>query len=133
MNWGKILVGGVVAGIALNVTEFVLHGVVMASTYEKYSVFTQEQASPFYFVLVAVCVAIAAAMLFAKSRDCWAAGAKGGAIFGFFLGLVAFFTFFYNPLVLEGYPYFLAWCQGGITLIAMTVVGAVLGLMIKKS
>jgi hypothetical protein len=134
MNWSKALIGGVVAGIALSITEFILHGQVMASTYTKYSeVFEQEQANPLYFVLVAVCVAIAAALLFAKTRSCWAHGAKGGATFGFFLGLVAYFTFFYNPLVYAGYPYYLAWCQGGITMIAMVVTGSVLGLMIKKS
>lgn len=132
MSWSKILMGGVAAGIAMSIVEFVLHGMVMGSTYMKYPVFTQEQASPFYFVFVAVCVAIAAAMLFGKSRACWGEGASGGATFGFFLGLVAFFTFFYNPLVYEGYPYYLSWCQGTITLIAVTVAGTVLGLVIKK-
>ena len=133
MSWSKILIGGVAAGIVMSIVEFVLHGVVMANTYAKYSdVFTQEQANPIYFVFVAVCVAIAAAILFGKSRACWGEGAKGGATFGFFLGLVAFFTFFYNPLVYEGYPYYLSWCQGTITLIAVTIAGTVLGLVIKK-
>ena len=134
MNWSKILMGGVAAGIVMSIVEFVLHGMVMASTYEKYSdVFSQEQASPVYFVFVAVCVALAAAILFGKSRACWGEGAKGGATFGFFLGLVAFFSYFYNPLVFDGYPYYLTWCQGSITLIAVTIAGTVLGLVIKKS
>ncbi len=122
------------AGIALNITEFVFHGLIMAGTYEKYpEAFSQEPANPLYFLLVALCIAFAAALLFSKSRACWGEGAKGGATFGFFLGLVAFFTFFYNPLVFDGYPYYLAWCQGRITLIAMVITGTVLGLVIKKS
>jgi len=134
MNWSKIAIGGLVAGIAMNVTEWVLHGVVMRSTYEKYpDVFRQEQSSPLYFVLAAVCVCLAAALLFSKSRSSWAAGVTGGATFGACLGLVAFFTFFYNPLVFDGYPYYLAWCQGTITLIAFVIAGAVLGLVIKKT
>jgi hypothetical protein len=134
MNWSKALIGGVAAGIAVSVVEFILHGQVMASTYTRYSdVFSQEQANPGYFVFVAVCTMIAAAILFAKTRDSWGAGPMGGATYGFFLGLVAFFSYFYNPLVIDGYPYYLAWCQGSITLIAIVVGGAVMGMMIKRS
>ena len=133
MNWSKIVIGGVVAGIALNLTEWLFHGMIMRSTYEKYpDVFDQEPSSPLYFLLAAVCVALAAAILFSKSRNSWAAGAKGGATFGACLGLVAFFTFFYNPLVFDGYPYYLAWCQGSITFIGMVIAGTMLGLVIKK-
>lgn len=134
MNWGKTLIGGGVAGIALTTTEFVLHGQVMANTYMSYpDVFEQEPANPLHFVLVAVCIATVLAIIFAKTRDSWADGAKGGATFGFFIGLVTFFAAFYRPLVFAGFPYYLAWCQGGINLIAMTIVGVVLGLMIKRS
>lgn len=133
MNWSKILVGGVAAGIVMSVVEFVMHGVIMRSTYEGYPDVFRADASPVYFVFVAVCVAIAAAILFARSRACWGEGAKGGATYGFFVGLLAFFTFFYNPLVFEGYPYYLAWCGGSITLIAIVISGSVLGLVIKKS
>lgn len=134
MNWSKTLIGGVVAGIALSVANFILHGKIMAGTYLKYSdVFEQEQANPVYFVVIAVFVAIAAAILFAKTRSCWADGVVGGATFGFFLGLVPFFGYFYNSLVYAGYPYYLGWCQGGIAVIGMVVTGSVLGLMIKKS
>jgi hypothetical protein len=86
-----------------------------------------------HFLLVAVCVSIAAAILFSKTRASWAEGVKGGVTFGGYLGLFIFFAHFYRPLVLDGYPYYLAWCQGSITLIAMVIVGTVLGLVIKKS
>ena len=57
----------------------------------------------------------------------------GGVTFGFFLGLVAYFTNFYNPLVIEGFPYYLSWCWGAINVISFLVLGAVLGLMMKKA
>lgn len=134
MNWNKVIIGGVVGGIALNLAEFVMHGIIMAGTYAKYpDVFTQEASSPFWFLLVSLCIALVAAILFAKTRACWAAGVKGGVTYGFLLGLFAYFSFFYDPLVLEGFPYYLAWCQGAITLIALVILGAVLGLVIKKS
>jgi len=134
MNWQKAIVAGVVAGIAMSIVEFVMHGVIMASTYAKYSeVFTQEQSSPLYFLLVAVCISIFAAILFGKTRQCWADSFQGGATYGFFLGLVMFFVRFYDPLVYDGYPYYLAWCQGGINLIVVVVAGAVMGTIYKRA
>lgn len=133
MNWSKILIGGIAAGVATTIAEWVLHGMVMRSTYERYPEVFRQEHSPLYFLLAAVGISFAAAILFSKTRACWATGAKGGATFGGFLGLFAFFTFFYNPLVFEGYPYYLAWCQGSITLIVLIIAGSVLGLVIKKS
>jgi len=37
-----------------------------------------------------------------------------------------------NPLVLEGFPYFLSWCWGAITMIDSVILGAVLGAMYKS-
>ena len=68
-----------------------------------------------------------AALLFARTRGSWAAGWKGGLTFGFFLGLVLFFQRFYDPLVIDGYPYYLSWCQGGINMINSLLAGAVPG------
>lgn len=133
MNWMRALIAGIVGGIVLTAANFVMHGMMLGSTYMKYPVFTQEEASPLYFLLIALCMAIAAAILFAKTRACWGEGLVGGAVFGFFLGLVLFFVPFYSPLVFEGFPYYLAWCQGGVNLIGLVILGAVLGLLYKKS
>ena len=133
MNWQKALLAGVVAGVVMSFAEFVLHGQIMANTYAKYPVFTQEQANPLHFLLVAVCISIFAAILFAKTRRCWADGFQGGATYGLFLGLVFFFVRFYDAMVYEGYPYYLAWCQGGINLIVVVIAGAVMGAVYKTS
>ena len=133
MNWTKAILAGVLAGIAMNVADFVMHGLILGSAYEKYEVFSQEQANPLLFLAVAVCIAVFAAILFAKTRSVWAEGAKGGATYGFWLGMVSFFSTFYNPLVLEGFPYHLSWCWGGINVIGAVIGGAVLGLVYKKA
>ncbi len=133
MNWQKALLAGVVAGIALTISDFVMHGLIMAKTYTKYpNVFTQEQANPLFFLLVALCIAIFAAILFAKTRQCWADGFRGGATYGFFLGMVAFFPPFYSSIVIDGWPYHLSWCHGGINLIGAVIGGAVLGVMYRR-
>ena len=131
MNWTKALIAGVASGVALWLADFVMHGFIMGATYAKYPVFTQEAANPLHFLLVSVFITVFAAILFAKTRGSWGAGLKGGATYGFWLGMVSFFTTFYSPLVLEGFPYYLSWCQGGINLIGFVIVGVVLGLVYK--
>lgn len=130
MNWPKVIIAGVVGGIALWIANFIMHGLILGNTYAEYPVFKLE-GNPVYFLLAAVLMSLFAAMLFAKTRGSWAAGLKGGATFGFFLGLFSFFAHFYHPLTIEGFPYFLAWCWGGIGLIALTIMGAAQGLTYK--
>jgi hypothetical protein len=133
MNWTRIALAGVAAGLVTWISDFVLHGMVMRSTYMGLSqVFTQTESNPAWFLLIAVTICVMAALLFARTRGSWGAGWKGGLTFGFFLGLVIFFQRFYDPLVVDGYPYYLAWCQGGISMIDSLLAGAVLGAVIKS-
>ncbi len=132
MNWGRIAIAGIAAGIVMNLADFVMHGFLLAATYTRYPVFTQTEANPMWFFLISICIGLAAACLFAKTRNCWSAGVSGGVTFGLFLGLVAFFQPFYNPLVLEGFPYYLSWCWGGTNLIDALVGGVALGALYKN-
>ena len=133
MNWTRVLLGGLVAGIVTNLADFVMHGMIMANTYKKYDqVFTQTQASPAKFAAVSIVLSIFIAILFAKTRGSWADGARGGVTFGLWFGLAIFFLNFYYPLVIAGFPYYLGWCWGGIGLIDSLLGGAVLGAIIKR-
>jgi hypothetical protein len=133
MNWTKVFVAGVAAGIVANLADFVMHGIIMADTYKSMpSVFTQEQASPFYFLAVSICTAIFFTILYAKTVDSWGGGWKGGASFGFWVGMVAFFPNFYNSLVIADFPYYLGWCWGGMTVISAILGGATVGALYKK-
>jgi len=133
MSWTRTILAGLAAGVAVDIANFVQHGLIMGNTYRQYdTVFSQQQANPLFFLLIDVCIGITAAILFARSRGSWAAGIKGGVIFGCFLGLVSVFPNFYYPLVIDGFPYHLAWCWGGINLIDAVIGGAVLGLIYKQ-
>jgi hypothetical protein len=133
MNWTRIAVAGLGAGIVTWLSDFVQHGLIMGSTYQRLSqVYRQTQSNPAWFLLVALTLSLMAALLFAKTRGSWTPGWMGGLAFGFFLGLVLFFQRFYDPLVIDGYPYYLAWCQGGISMIDSLLAGAVLGAIIKS-
>ncbi len=89
MNWSKVLLAGAAGGVAMNLSDFVMHGLILSGTYTRYpEVFTQEQANPLWFLAIALCMATAAAILFAKTRQSWASGPLGGMTFGVWLGLV---------------------------------------------
>lgn len=134
MNWTKVLIAGLVAGVVGNLVDFLFHGVLLADAYREYDqVFSQEPTNPAWFFLISILIALFTAILFAKTRACWASGVVGGANFGFFLGLVWFFAPFYNTLVIDGFPYFLCWVWGFIYLIDAIIFGVILGLFIKKA
>jgi len=133
MNWTRVVLGGVVAGVVVWLADFVMHGILLADTYTRYpEVFTQEQANPLSFLAISAAIGLLVAVFFAKSRASWGEGWKGGATFGFYLGLAAYFMNFYYPLVIDGFPYYLAWCWGGVGVIDSVVGGAVLGALIPK-
>ncbi len=131
MNWSKALISGVAGGVALAVYEAIMYGFVMRGTFESHAGVFRADANPAWFSVVAIAIGVAAGLLFAKSRSSWSAGPKGGMTFGLFLGLVGFFAQFYAPLTHPGFPYYLAWCFGAITLIGYTALGAVLGALNK--
>ena len=134
MNWMKTLIAAVVGGVAMWLTSFVLHGLVMGNTYMKYpDVFSQEQTNPLLFLLVEFLIAVPAAVIFARTRGCWSAGVVGGLTFGFWLGLVGSFAQLFSPLVMEGFPYYMGWCWFGINLIVSLALGAVFGIMIRRT
>ena len=133
MNWTRVLVGGFAAGIVTFLADFLMHGIIMGETYKKYpGVFTQTEGNPAWFGVISVAVAICVAILFARSRGSWGAGWKGGATFGLCFGVAVFFMNFYSPLVIDGFPYYLGWCWGGIGLIDGVLAGAVLGALIPR-
>ena len=133
MNWTKIGIGAVVGGIVIWLIDFVSHGFLLADAYTRMPIFqVDEAANPVMFLLVSICIAGAAAILFARTRQSWEAGAGGGATYGFFIGLVGIFPFFYHPMVLNGWPYYLSWCWAGITMIDSVVLGAILGVIYPR-
>jgi hypothetical protein len=131
MNWTKIFIGGCLGGVAVWLYSFLMHGVILAGTYTDHPAFQQAESNPFTFLLVSVAIGIAGTALFARSRASWAPGIKGGATFGFFVGLVALFLPFYLPLVINAFPYYLGWCWGTIDLIGWMIYGVVASLIVK--
>ncbi len=132
MNTSKALLAGLAGGVLLWLYNFVMHGMIMADVYvNNAAVFRQDAANPLWFLVVEVGMAVAGAFLFAKTRSSWADGLKGGMTFGLMVGAIAFFAGFINPLVIADFPYYLAWCWGGIVVIGWALYGALIGVVYK--
>jgi hypothetical protein len=135
MQWSKVLIAGAVGGVVNAVYGFVMHALIMGNTYRKYTpeVFREDESGMAWFIIIPIVLGLVGGAFFAKSRSAWAAGPKGGAMFGFWVGLIGFIANFYTPLIYTGYPYYLTWCTGGILLIGWVIVGAVIGAMYKTA
>jgi hypothetical protein len=133
VNWTRVVMGGLASGIVTWLSDFFFHGIIMRDTYIRLKeVFSQTEANPAWFLLVSFTICLTMSALFARTRGSWAAGVRGGLQFGFYAGLVVAFQGFYNPLVIDGFPYYLSWCQGGITMIDALLAGVVLGAIVKS-
>ena len=134
MNWGRAVVAGLIAGIAQNIVNFVLHGLILGGMYVDQAAFVQEEdpANFVWFTVIAVVIGVVAALFFSSSRQSWADGAKGGLHFGILLGAVVGFQQFYLTLVIDDFPYHVAWIWLGVEIISFGVGGMVLGAMVKR-
>lgn len=131
MQTSRALIAGAVGGLVLAVYSMIVHGFIMGSTYANRPEVFRQDAPMYWFPIIAILLGVVAGLFFAKSRGSWAEGAKGGMTFGFWVGLLGFVAAFYNPLVFEGFPYFLSWCWGAIDLIGWVIGGAVIGSLYK--
>ena len=135
MNWGRAVVAGLVAGIVQNIVNFVLHGLILGGTYEGQAAFVQEEDPAVFawFTVIALVIGVVAALFFASSRQSWQAGPRGGLHFGILLGAVVGFQQFYLTLVINEFPYHVAWIWLAVEIISFGVGGMVLGAMVKRA
>jgi len=132
MKLGRILVVGLVVGVAVNFFDFLYHGLLMAGRYEGMAIMRQD-GSMVALVLGDIVAAIVFVWVFARVKKCFDAGVIGGVTFGVYAGvLTAFPMFIFNHLLLVDYTYGLAWSMTIAQILWCLVAGAVAGAMIGR-
>ena len=137
MNWGRAIGAGLAAGFVQNIANFVMHGLVLGGMYLDQPVFVQEPDNMamqiVWFLVIALVLGVVASLLFASSRQSWQPGAKGGLHFGVLLGAVVGFQQFYLTLVVNDFPYHVAWLWLAVDVISFGIGGMVLGAVYKRA
>ncbi|MDE2690336.1 MAG: hypothetical protein OXI49_07445 [Acidobacteriota bacterium] len=137
MNWGRAIGAGLAAGFVQNIANFVMHGLVLGGMYLDQPAFVQEPDNMamqiVWFLVIALVLGVVASLLFASSRQSWQPGAKGGLHFGVLLGAVVGFQQFYLTLVVNDFPYHVAWLWLAVDVISFGIGGIVLGAVYKRA
>lgn len=137
MNWGRAIGAGLAAGFVQNIANFVMHGLVLGGMYLEQPAFVQEPDNMamqiVWFLVIALVLGVVASLLFASSRQSWQPGVKGGLHFGVLLGAVVGFQQFYLTLVVNDFPYHVAWLWLAVDVISFGIGGMVLGAVYKRA
>jgi hypothetical protein len=113
INWRRVILGGLLAGMLINVIEFFLNGVVLAKDWEAAIValgrppIAGSQIALFFvwsFVLWGFLIGIISVWLYAAMRPRYGAGPKTALYVGSFVWGLGYLLPSVTPLLLSLYP-----------------------------
>jgi hypothetical protein len=113
INWRRVILGGLLAGMVINVFEFFLNGVVLAKDWEAAIValgrppIAGSQIALFFvwsFVLWGFLIGIISVWLYAAMRPRYGAGPKTALYVGSFVWGLGYLLPSVTPLLLSLYP-----------------------------
>ncbi|MFN0159126.1 MAG: hypothetical protein ACKVRP_13775 [Bacteroidota bacterium] len=133
MKSGKFWIAVLVAGLVVNVFDFVVHGMMLANTYMSMPDVFNQTEDPTWFVVGDFIAVLVFAWFYDKVYASFGGGMMGGATYGLYAGvLVSFPTWIFAHLMIAGFPYGLAWTFTLLGIVWGVIAGAVLGAMYKK-
>jgi hypothetical protein len=132
MNVKKLLLAAVVVGVVMNIVDFVVQGQLLAGLYANLPLFKKEPPIP-WLVVGDFVTALVFVWVYDRVRSSFAAGPKGGAVYGLYAGiLINFPTWIFAHLLFEGFPYGLAWTWTLVGVVWCVIAGAVAGALYKQ-
>jgi hypothetical protein len=130
INWRGVILGGLLAGVVINVVEFVLHGVLLEEAWQAAMAAlgkSSEGSGMWIFVAIGFLTGILAVGLYASIRPRFGPGPKTGACAGLWVWALAYLMPTLGNIPLDVYPnslMFSATVVGLIEVPVATVVGA---------
>jgi hypothetical protein len=138
INWGRVILGGLVAGMLINVVEFLLNGVVLAKDWEaamlvlgRPPIFGSRIAVFFIwsFLLWGFLIGIFAVWLYAAILPRYGAGPKTAIYVGSFVWGLGYLLTSVTPFLLNLYPrriFGIGLSVGLLEVLLATLIGACL-------
>lgn len=110
MPVSRFLASTLVVGIVVNLFDYLVHGILLQGlVYSKVPLMRTDASVPLLVVTDFVAAAVFV-WVYQRVRPSFPSGAAGGALFGFYAGvLVNFPTWIAAYLLLQGFTYGLAW------------------------
>ncbi len=131
INFGRVLLGGFVAGIIINVFEFVLNGVVLADQWPGVMAAINRPALGMndivYFNIMGFAIGIIAVWTYAAIRPRFGAGVKTGVYAGLLTWATAYAITTVTPVVMGVFSLHMALVLvmvGLVEIVVATVAGA---------
>jgi len=131
MKVTKCLTIGLVLGVVANVMDFIVQGNLLAGYYTQ-APFRQD-SNMVYMVVGDFVAAFVFTWVYLKVAKSFAAGPVGGAVMGFYAGvLVTFPANIFIHLMIANFPYGLSWIWTGYGIVWYVIAGAIAGAMNKN-
>jgi hypothetical protein len=131
INWTRVILGGLLAGLVVNVFESVLNGVVLAKEWEEAMKALGKPPMAgnqiFMFVVWGFVVGIFAVWLYAAIRPRYGAGPKTAACAGLAVWGLGYLLASVGPIVLELFPariMMIGLAVGLVEILVATILGA---------
>ena len=136
INWGRVILGGLVAGMFINVAEFFLNGVLLAKDWEAAMLasgrppIVGSQIAVFFiwsFILWGFLIGIFAVWLYAAIRPRYGAGPKTALYVGSFVWGLGYLLTSVTPFLLNLYPrriFAIGLMVGLVEVLLATLIGA---------
>ena len=138
INWGRVILGGLVAGMLINVVEFLFNDVVLAKDWEVAMwapgrpPVVGSQIAVFFiwgFILWGLLIGIFAVWLYAAIRPRYGAGPKTALYVGSFVWGLGYLLTSVTPFLLHFYPrriFAIGLTVGLVEVLLATLIGAYL-------
>jgi hypothetical protein len=111
MNVKKLLLATLVVGIVAIIWDYIVHMQILMGTYDQMAIFKKE-ISILWVIIGDLVWALVFVWVYNRVYSSFGGGAKGGAAYGFYAGILLNFpAMLFNNVIYVDYPYWLAWCS----------------------
>jgi len=133
MNAKQLLRGTIVIWIVANILDWLLHGLILKSTYDSITgMVCSTGINPGWFVLGDLIMAFLFTWFYGRVQAGFEKSPKGAMMYGLILAIVVSIPGnMYLAIMVNGFPYWLSWAVTLATIIQFSIYGYILGMLTK--